>query len=168
MYHDITYIIAITAAEHKSDLELTKKTPQTSSSRTSYGVSIERILEKNGCVITAPHCIRVLRQWRESSSSLLSGQWAVPSHWYVAGIHWPLRHWNWSLEQAVSNNTRLYTSLLHIRSFSVSSYAPKGTVLNRLAFAIASIRLGVSLVCRYDNMSDVKGVEWTHFQIWVN
>ena len=36
---------------------ISQQTPHTSPSRTSYGVSIVRILEKTDHVITAPHCI---------------------------------------------------------------------------------------------------------------
>ena len=47
----ITYSTTMIVAEHKSE-----QTLHISPSQTSYGVSFVRILEKNDCVITAPHC----------------------------------------------------------------------------------------------------------------
>ena len=55
LYHDIVYNTTGTEAQQKSKFD-SQKTPHTSPSRVSYGVSIVRILEKIDCVIMAPHC----------------------------------------------------------------------------------------------------------------
>lgn len=53
-----------------------------------------------------------------SSSPSLQSSW--PSHFHFADMHWPLEHWNWSLEQPVSqylcyNKNSIYSrSVLNI------------------------------------------------------
>ena len=52
----ITYSIAMTAVDHKSDFELTK-TAHSSPLRVSYGVYFVSIWEKIDGIITALHCM---------------------------------------------------------------------------------------------------------------
>ena len=54
--HVITHIIAITAAKHQSDFELTKDTPYLTLTGEIWGVYCEN-LEKIGYIITASHCM---------------------------------------------------------------------------------------------------------------